>query len=241
MAVVGAVAILLSAAGLAADAVRPGPLTVGLQAAVVPVEASGSYLAEGPATGPLGACVLPPCLAQTRVVLQLVGLPPVPYTMRLEGPASEKDLGPLVADGGALVLDYEAAEDHTDKTSVVLLLAGRPLHAWPVGPGERSLTSDVAASLALPGVDLHLDEIGAVVVSTVAKASLADPGLGPLEARLEDGSRHVTLGAFDGGPATATLDARRERVRLDDYQTVAVVVRLGDHPAATFPLWRAAY
>lgn len=241
VAVVGAVAILLSACGLALDAVRPGPLDLVLEPATVAVAATGSYeaVAAPPAPAPLGLCAVEPCAARTRVQLELRGLPAMAYTARLEGDGAGVDLGPLARRGDAHVLDVDRAEDHTGQDRLVLLLAGLALHAWDVGPGARDLAGTVEAGLRQGADRLHLDEIGAVTVSTVSKADVpfvAPPGLEL--AAVRDGRE---LGTFEAAGGGSVLDGRVERLRIGAGGEVVVLLRDPRAPDAGFPVWRAPY
>lgn len=240
MAVVGAVAIALSAAGLISDAVRPGPLDVELTPAHVMVEASGSYLATAANTGPLGICAMEPCTPRTRIVLQLAGLYPGTYEARLEGPNSALALGAFAPSLSAQVLTFDRAEDHTDKTRLVLMHAGYPLHAWAVRAGELSLTGSILASFDFEPIRVHLDEIGAVSVSTTAKSTLTlpPPAGAAFVVHLESGTSSVTMGTFEPMDGVLVLDGRVERLRLGDQERVTVYLAgAGTGGGPGVPVW----
>src|SRR5688572_12604823 len=176
IAVVGAAAILLSALGLAVVAARDGPLQVALEASAVEVQAEGTYQARAASSPALGLCPAPPCTAATAVDLRLRGLPdvtPAAYVARLEGDASQ-DLGALRRDGKDHVLQWAAEEDHTDKDRIVVSLAGRPIASIPVQASDAPAPVDatVPASWGASPAEARLAEIGAVTVSTVARARL---------------------------------------------------------------------
>lgn len=240
MAVVGVIAIALSVTGLLLDAVRPGPVDVQLSPAQVPLQASGSYLAEANPAGPLGVCLAEACTPRTRIDLRLDGLPAGTYEARLEGPGESLGLGPLTTVGSTQVLNVDRPEDHTDKTRLVLLHVGLALHAWDVGAGERSLDGPVPASFGFAPVRLHLDEIGAVTVSTTGKATfdVALPSSVTLVARLESGSGAVVLGTFERTSVGFVLDGRIERVRLAEQDRITVYL-VGDGRDGV-PAWSAA-
>lgn len=239
MAAVGVVAIALSATGLLLDAVRPGPLDVQLSLAYVTVEASGSYLAEANPAGPLGVCLAEVCTPRTRIDLRLEGLYPGTYEARLEGAGEALGLGPLAAVGASHVLSVDRTEDHTGKTRLVLLHAGFALHVWDVGAGERSLDGPVLAAFGFAPVRIHLDEIGAVTVSTTGKArvDVALPSGTTLVARLESPSGSVALGSFERTDEGLLLDGRAERVRLADQDRVTIY--LVSDGADGVPVWSA--
>lgn len=244
MAVVGAVAIALSATGLLLDAVRPGPLDVELTPANVMVDASGSYLATGANTGPLGICAMEPCTPRTRIALELVGLYPGTYEARLEGPGSTVPLGAFAArsspGSSAQVLAFDRAEDHTDKTRLVLLHAGYPLYAWEVRAGELSLTGSILTSFGFEPIRVHLDEIGAVSVSTTAKStlSLPPPPGAAFVVYLESGTSSVAMGTFEPMDGVLVLDGRVERLRLGDQERVTVYLAgAGTGGGPGVPVW----
>ncbi len=241
VATVGAVAIVLSGAGLLLDAVRPGPFDVELAAAQVPVQATGSYSARSGSDVPLGICVQPPCEPFTRVELHLAGLPAGRYEARLEG-VRVVDLGAFVASPSGQSLLWERAEDHTDKSRLVLLHAGLPLHAWDVRAGEMSLAGPAQASFGFAPIRVHLDEIGAVSVSTTAKSmlTLQAPAGTSFVARLESGVSSVEMGAFERKDEALVLDGRVERVRLGDQERVTVYLVGADTQGGPgVPVWSA--
>ena len=226
MAVVGASAIALAVLGLVVGEQRAGPLDVEMRPVVVEATAAGTYLAR-PDSTVLGLCPEPPCDPHTSIDLRVRGLPPAPYEARLEGPTTVP-LGPLSADGGEMVLRWSEGRDHTDKDRLVLSLAGRAVASIPVGGGGTTdLGGPLAVSWGAAPARVHLNEIGGVTTSTVATARLAEaaPEGWAFHARLEGTAGPIDLGPLDAGDGVgAVLDARIERVRLEDQDRVVVLL-----------------
>lgn len=240
--IVGGLAIALAVLGLLLDPLRPGPFDVDLAPDGVPIRSTGGYNAQGVGTSPL--CLATACPASTSIDLRVEGLPPLPYTARLEGSGGTIELGPLALQpDGSQRLQWSRAEDHTGKSSLVLLVAGSPVHAWPVGPSAtpRSLdASGVAALPEPPTPTVHVGQIGAVTVSAVAQAQARwqAPAGWTLSVLLEGDARRHVLGAFEpDGQDGLVLDARVERVRLaDDQRLVAMLHPDGTDPTRGFPV-----
>lgn len=223
-----ATVVALAGSGLVAVALREGPIDATLDPVRVAATAEGSY--ESRAGGAvLGVCPTPPCSPRTAIDIRFQGLPDVPYTARLDG-ASRAELGALQREGDGHVLRWEEAEDHTDKDRIVLVLAGRDVTALFVQPGTAfQVAGSMSMLWATAPARVHLNEIGAFTVSTVALAELDEeaPEGWEYRARLEGRDGAIDLGAFSG----TALDARVERVRLEDQDRFVVSL----HPAGADP------
>lgn len=241
-AVIGALAVALPALGLMEVADRAGPIDDELRPVTIAASATGTYHAEED-SAVLDACLMPPCTASTAVSLRMVGIPLLEYTARLVG-ATTEDLGALAVVGDAVVLEWQEDADHTDKRRLELVLAGRPVASWNVGPSEepRSLSGPVALSWDARAVPAHLAEIGMVSVSTVATAQLLDapPASWVLQATLE-GEDAVSMGLLDGGAAGAVLDARVERVGLEHHDALRIDLLPEGSDGPGFPVLRLSF
>ncbi|HJQ93766.1 MAG TPA: hypothetical protein VJ874_05725 [Candidatus Thermoplasmatota archaeon] len=235
--IVGAAAIATAAFGLSLDGMRAGPFEVPLLPAVVAAEASGTYHARGESTLPGGVCPLPPCGPSTAIDLRLRGLPGAPYEVRLEGPGASEPLGPLAKEGADLVLRWSEPSDHTDKQELVVTLAGRDVARLPVRASATpiDLAGRVEASWEARPDRARVSEIGGVTLSTIATARLEEPPPAGWEfrARFESATGTVELGALED----ATMDARVERLRLEDQdRLVIVLVPMDAADGAGFPV-----
>ena len=228
--IVGALVLALAAAGLAVGWLREGPRDVEAMPAFVAADVSGTLGRRPAGTTVGGLCPVPPCEPRTSVELVLAGLPALPYVARLEGASSAVDLGPLLELDGAHGVDWEAAEDHGDKDTFVLAVAGRDVArhpvVWPQGTGTLRVGWELVVGWGAAPAHVHLNEVGAVTVSTVALAELDEAPPAGLEFRaaLRDGPGLVDLGTFETQGGRSVLDGRVERVRLADHDRVVVVL-----------------
>jgi hypothetical protein len=249
VAVVGALAIAASAFGLALDGFRAGPFDRPLEPVTVAAQVEGTYLSRPASTTPLGLCIEPPCEARTDLDARFHGLPPVPYDLSLQaasqgasaGASSSEPLGTFEPDGqGTLVVRWSQDRDHGDKDRLVLTVAGRDVGSVPLsgGPPVR-LSGEVALSWGAPPADLHVNEIGGVVMSSIATTRLDEvaPRGWEFRARFEAPGRVAEFGALETDRGAAVLDGRVERLRLEDYSVgVIVVAPLGASAGAGFPV-----
>lgn len=239
-----AAAVLLAATyGLVEIEDRAGPIDTVLQPAAHDAHVEGTYEARSDSSV-AGVCPAPPCDPFTAIDVRLDGLPPAPYTALLEG-ADRVALGPLVPDGDGHVLQWSADEDHTDKRRVLVRLAERTVAQFPVAPSDEPapVATDLGVQWARTTAPVHLGEIGGVTISTVAKATLSEapPAGWTFQARLEGDGGRVDLGPL-GGEAGAVLDARVERVALEDQTRLVVTLHPDSAGAAGlegFPAWTA--
>lgn len=237
--IVGAAAILLSIAALVEHEQRAGPIDTTLEPVALDIHTVGTYHAR-PANEPVaGLCPTPPCEPHTDIDLRFEGLPPAAYTARLDG-SSSQGLGPLKAQGDAQFLQWTERSDHTDKDRLVIVLAGRDIASFAVGPRAepRPIDQTVAGSWDATPVEVHFGEIGGITISTVAKARLADapPDGWAFYARLEGPGGTVEMGPLERGENGAVLDARVERVALEDQERMVVDLRPVGAAQAGFPV-----
>lgn len=234
--VVGALAILASAAGLALDGLRPGPHDRALEPVAVPLQHEATWSIGSSA--PLGVCLTPPCPTTRDVEARLEGVPPVPYEVRVQGPSDAVGLGTFEPVGGVLEVVWHDDGGDGDKDRFVFAVAGRDVGALPFD----GLSFLVLSWEAAPD-RVHVGEIGAVTVSTVATAVLDEtaPEGWEFRARFEGSGGPVDLGALEpAGDGQVALDGRAERVRLGDQQTLTIVVApVGSGGDAGFPVLRA--
>lgn len=240
---VGAIVILLSVAALIEHSQREGPIEATLEPVAVDVRASGGYHAR-PANEPvLGLCHQPPCEPYTRIDVRIHGLPPGDYQARLEGASTER-LGSLVPAGDAFRVAWDREQsDQTDKERLVLSLAGRDVAQFRLRPSAEPIQVDetVAASWHAAPAQVRLTEIGGVTISTVAKGRVAEtpPAGWEFHAHLEGQGGRVLLGTLDVVDGEAVLDARVERVPLEDQDRIVVVLRPVGSAGPGFPVLAA--
>jgi hypothetical protein len=244
VAIVGAAAILASAFGLALDGFRAGPFDRPLEPATAQAHVEGTYHTRAATAGPLGVCVQPPCDAGTDIDLVFQGLPPVPYDVRLQGSGGSEPLGTHHPEGGAMAIRWSQPRDHGDKDRLVLAVAGRDVASLPVQGGAEPLyvsTPLVAAWETRPAT-LRVNEIGGVVISSVASATIHEepPAGWEFRARLEGRLGSADFGAFEVHRGESRLDGRVERLRLEDHETaVVLVVPVGAAEGDGFPVLQA--
>lgn len=229
IAVAGAIALALPIAGLAEIAGRDGPHDVGFEPIAHGVQTSGSYAAAPAPTGP--QCLLQPCVAMAEVGLRVAGLPNGTYSLWLVG-SGNVHIGDA---DGPHEWSWSEAEDHTDKTALEVRFAGQPVLSLPVGPGERSLAGSHAARWGDASGTVHLAEIGMVSISTIAdgRLDLTAPDGWALEAFLDGPGGRVALDPLEADGAGSALDARVERVALEDHDRLVVeLVGAGRFPVA---------
>ncbi len=224
------------------NAGRAGPIDSALAPAAVDATAEGTWHAvpdrtPAPAPAPVpGICLDPPCSASATLDLRIRGLPELPYGARLEGGASQ-DLGLLVFDGAAHVMRWSEAADHTDKLRLVITLADQPIAGIDIRPSAEpvSLDGPVEANWRIDGGQVRLNEIGGVTISTVVTINVqgVPPPGWTLHAFLDRPGGATELGALaksgsgsDGGSGGVShLDARVERLPLEDQDRLVVVLR----------------
>lgn len=242
-----AAAVVLSAAyGLVVTEQRAGPVDTALERVTVATAVAGTYQARADSSI-AGVCPVPPCEPRTAVDARFSGLPQVPYEAWLDGP-DRIPLGPLVPDGTEWVLQWSEAEDHTDKDRIVLTAGGRDVAEVPVRPsdGPAPLDARFDASWGAQATQVYLAEIGGVTVSTIATAELADaaPEGWRLHAFFEGTAGRIDLGVLDAVPGGSVLDARVERVGIEDQDRLVIAlapdgtVLEGNGPAG-FPVLEA--
>lgn len=241
---VGAVVLVASAAGLSLDAFRAGPYDRPLEPAVAAAQVEGKYHSRPAAEGPFGVCLEPPCEARTEVDLTVGGLPDVPYGVRLEGPGGREALGTFRPEGGALEIRWDQQRDHSDKDRLVLAVGERDVATLAVrGSAEPlRLSGALAASWDARPEILHVNEIGGVTLSSIATARLSEipPAGWEFRARFEGPAGQVDLGSLEAEGNAAILDARAERLRLEDHERVVILaVPVGAGEEEGFPLLEA--
>lgn len=235
---VAAAVVLVAAYGLVVTEERAGPVEVDLEPVTVAATASGTYQAR-PDTATAGLCLQEPCAPRTAVDLRFAGLPDAAYRATLEGDGRVALPAPT-RQGDVLVLRWTEEADHTGKERIVLSVAGRPVAAVPVEPSDDEAPVDAAlqGSWGAQPARARLNEIGGVTVSTVATARLEEqpPDGWRFHAFLEGRDGRVPLGPLEGG----VLDARVERVGIEDQSRLVVEVAPDDAPERGFPVLHGA-
>lgn len=224
---VGAVVLVAAAFGLSLDAFRAGPYDRPLEPVTVAATAEGTYHSRADTTGPLGTCVQPPCDARTTLDLTVRGVPDVPYDVRLQGPGGSETLGTFRPADGTLTVRWDQPRAHGDKDRIVFAVAGRDVAALAVGTAPTvGLSGPLLASWGASPGEVHVNEIGGVVISGVATTRLHEqpPAGWEFRALFEGPGGKAGMGALDADGDGAVLDGRVERLRLEDHERVVILV-----------------
>lgn len=227
--ILGALVLAAAATGLAVGWLRDGPHDVEAVPTSIVADASGTLERRTAGTTVGGLCPVPPCGPRTAIDLRFAGLPDLPYTARLDG-GGTADLGPLRQEGDGHRLEWSAEADHGAKDELVLSVAGRDVArhpvAWTQGTGTTEADWELPVAWGAEPAEVHLNEIGAVAVSTVALATLDEVPPEGLEFRaaLRQASGLVDLGTFGAQDGRSVLDGRVERLRLADHGRVVVLL-----------------
>lgn len=243
-ALAGVIVIVAAGAALLEFHHRAGPYDAPFQPVQVDGTYAGTYEAVAGSSDPLGLCLPDPCEPpEARLELRIAGLPPVPYTARLDG-GSSLELGPLVRDGATHVLRWQSDQDHTDKRSIVLMLAGHEVARVAVVPGpETPMAGPLTLAFPAPAGRVQTNEIGGAEISSVARIHLdgVPPTGWEFRARFE-GDVPFDLGTLEPVGAGSSLDGRWERLPLEAHSGVLILLApIGAGPEVGLPVLRATF